>query len=128
MQETGLPHGVVFELVLKRVFMDGTTTLRRLIDDTKLDYGVVHAVFRNLQKEQLCHTKGMIGDDFEFVAEAGNRHAFAKPTYHSHAYFGNMGYSLIRCNRLDLTGRVKGRPSHPSSMVAPNGFAMASMR
>ena len=56
-----------------------------------------------------------IGDDFEFVANSGDRHAFAKPTYHSHTYFGNKGYSLLRCNRLDLSGRVEGRPIRGSA-------------
>ena len=56
-----------------------------------------------------------IGDDFEFVAEAGDRHAFAMPTYHSHAYFRNMGYSMLRWNRLDLSGKVMGRPVRGSA-------------
>ena len=56
-----------------------------------------------------------IGDDFEFISEAGNKHMFAMPTYHSHTYFGNKGYSSLRCNHLNLTGRIKNLPIHGSA-------------
>lgn len=56
-----------------------------------------------------------IGSDFEFIAEAGNKHNFTMPTYHSHTYFGNIGYSMIRLNRLSLTGKIKNKPIHGSA-------------
>jgi predicted ATPase with chaperone activity len=86
-EDTGLPWGVLFELILKRTFLEGTTTLRRLIEETRLDYGVVLAVYRNLQKEQLCDTKGMIGDDYEFtLTSKGLR--MAEEAYRKNQYTG----------------------------------------
>jgi hypothetical protein len=56
-----------------------------------------------------------IGDDFEFSAKAGNDHDFTLPTYRSHTYLGNMGYSIIRLNHLDLGGRLKTEPIQGSA-------------
>jgi len=86
-EDTGLPRGLLFELVLKRAFLEGTTTLRRLMNETKLDYGVVLGVYRNLQKEQLCDTKGMVGDDYEFsLTSRGLR--MAEEAYRKNQYVG----------------------------------------
>ena len=56
-----------------------------------------------------------IGDDFEFIAKAGNSHDFTMPSYHSHTYLGNMGYSIIRLNHLNLSGRLKNKPIQGSA-------------
>jgi len=56
-----------------------------------------------------------IGNDFEFVAESENKHNFTMPTYHAHTYFGNMEYSMIRLNRLNLTGKIKNKPIYGSA-------------
>ncbi len=56
-----------------------------------------------------------IGEDFEFVAEAGNRHDFAKTVHNSNNYIGGRGYSIIKLNHLDITGRVKNEPIRGSA-------------
>ncbi|MBN2517220.1 MAG: hypothetical protein JXB14_00080 [Candidatus Altiarchaeota archaeon] len=49
-----------------------------------------------------------IGDDFDFVARMSKAHKFMTPNYCSHNYIGNLGYSILKANRLDLTGKVRG--------------------
>lgn len=57
-----------------------------------------------------------IGDEFEFRAKAGNNnHDFTMPTYRAHTYLGNMGYSIIRLNHLELSGRLKNEPIRGSA-------------
>ena len=56
-----------------------------------------------------------IGNDFEFIAESGNKHPFVMPTYHSHTYFGNKGYSIIKLNHLNLNGKVNNKRIHGSA-------------
>ena len=57
-----------------------------------------------------------IGDDFEFIAKAGNNnHDFTMPTYRSHTYLGNLGYSIIRLNHLDLSGKLEDKPIQGSA-------------
>ncbi len=87
LEDTGLPRGLVFELILRRTFLEGTTTLQRLIQETKLDFGVTQAIYRSMQKEQLCDTKGMIGDDYEFtLTTKGLR--MAEEAYRKNQYVG----------------------------------------
>ncbi len=51
-----------------------------------------------------------IGDDFNFIADAGKRHSFSFPTYHDRKFVMNKGYQIIRLNHLDLSGTVGGKP------------------
>jgi hypothetical protein len=46
-----------------------------------------------------------IGNDFHFIAESGQRE-FEAPVYSANTYFGNLGYNLIRSNRLSLKGMI----------------------
>jgi hypothetical protein len=64
-EETGLSNGMLTELVLKHVFFEGQALLRTLADRTKLSPGVILALFRQFQKEQLVETHGMVGEDYE---------------------------------------------------------------
>jgi predicted ATPase with chaperone activity len=64
-EDTGLSHGLLLDLILKHAFFEGTVTLRRLGERTKLSPPVIHAMYRHLQKEQLCETRAMVGNDYE---------------------------------------------------------------
>jgi len=64
-EETGLSNGMLTELCLKHIFFEGQALLRTLADRTKLSPGVILALFRQFQKEQLVETHGMVGEDYE---------------------------------------------------------------
>jgi len=49
-----------------------------------------------------------IGEDFDFTAVEKSSHMFTGPTYNSDVYFANRGYSIIRINHLNLTGKING--------------------
>lgn len=85
--ETGLPRGLLFELVLKQVFLDGTTTLTHLIATTKLDYTTIEELFRSMQREQLLNVKGVEGYDYEFSLTAKGLQA-AEAAYRKSQYTG----------------------------------------
>ena len=55
-------------------------------------------------------SKVKIGKDFEFVAKPRRGHSFTTPTYYPHTYVGGLGYSILRLNNSNLTGRIKGEP------------------
>jgi hypothetical protein len=56
-----------------------------------------------------------IGKDFDFVAEAISNHEFKKPIYQSSTYIGKRGYSIIKLNHLNLSGKVRNRPIRGSA-------------
>ncbi|MFH1448018.1 MAG: hypothetical protein ABIG39_04085 [Candidatus Micrarchaeota archaeon] len=49
-----------------------------------------------------------IGDDIEFIADVEERNEFTLPTYNSNTYLKDIGYIIIRLNKLALRGKVSG--------------------
>src|SRR5947209_10526177 len=72
-EDTGLPPTLVLDLVLKHAFAEGTVTLKRLAERTKLSSPIIHSIYRHLQKEHLCETRTMVGDDYEISLSAKGR-------------------------------------------------------
>lgn len=98
-EDTGLPRGLVFELILKRTFLEGTTSLRHLIDETKLDFGVVNAVFRNMQRDHLCEVKSVSDEDYGFTLTVkGTR--MAEEAYRKNQYCGPAPVPLSEYSRV----------------------------
>jgi len=56
-----------------------------------------------------------IGNDFEFIAEAKNKHDFTKPNYQSSTFIGKRGYFIMKLNHLNLSGTIKNEPIHGSA-------------
>ena len=57
-----------------------------------------------------------IGDDFEFTAKMEGNHNFLKPSHGSLKHFGK-GYSIIRINKLKLTGKLKNEKINGSAYL-----------
>src|SRR5579862_675 len=72
-EETGLPFGLVLDLVLKHAYFSGTVTLQTLVERTMLSAPIIHALYRHLKKEQLCDTRTMVGDDYEIALTTRGR-------------------------------------------------------
>lgn len=53
-----------------------------------------------------CRVK--IGDVFDFKVVGGSNHLFNQPTYHKDDILADFSYSILRHNRLELTGKVDG--------------------
>jgi hypothetical protein len=49
-----------------------------------------------------------IGDDFEFIADENGMHDFSKAGYRMKNFVGEKGYSIMKVNHTDLTGKVNG--------------------
>jgi hypothetical protein len=66
-EQTGLPHGLIVDLVLKYVYFEGTVVLATIVERSKLSPIIVHAIHRFLLREQLCENRGMVGEDYEIA-------------------------------------------------------------
>lgn len=64
-EETGLSHGLIVDLILKHAFFEGTVTLDKLAQRSKLSAPIIHSIYRHLQREHLCDTRTMVGNDYE---------------------------------------------------------------
>ena len=51
-----------------------------------------------------------IGKDFKFIADENGKHDFKRANYHSNNFIGEKGYSIMKVNHTDLSGKVGGKP------------------
>ena len=73
LEQTGLSFSLVLDLILKSAYLEGTIMLGVLAERTKLNLTIIHAAYRYMQKEQLCDTRVMVGNDYEISLTAKGR-------------------------------------------------------
>lgn len=66
--ETGIRRGLLEDLALKILYLNGEMTLPELAQHTCLSLGVIEQVFQYFRKQQLCEVKGMAGGTHRIVA------------------------------------------------------------
>ncbi len=99
MNEIGIPRPLVADLVLKRTFLEGTTSLSSLTAETKLDYNVVHELYTSMLKDQLVETKRVIGHNYEFTLTVKGLQV-AQEAYRKSRYVGPAPVSLAEYRRM----------------------------
>ena len=110
LQETGLSLSLVLDLVLKYTYFEGAMTLAKMVQKSKLSSTIIHAMYRHLQKEQLCDTRAMVGDDYE-ISLSNKGRAMAEVALKKSHYAGPAPVPLadynqsvsIQALRLDLS-------------------------
>jgi len=72
-EDTGLPFGMLLDLILKQSYFEGTPTLQLLCERSKLSVHIVHTLFRHMQKEQLIEVRSLPSGDYEFSLTSRGR-------------------------------------------------------
>src|SRR3984957_290122 len=67
-QETGIRRGLLEDLALKILYLNGEMSLIELSHHICLSPGVVDEIFQFFRKEQLCEVKGMVGGSHRIAA------------------------------------------------------------
>src|SRR5258708_5100720 len=71
-EELGVSQSLVLDLVLRRLLLEGYSTLANLSNKLKLSMPVVDGAFRQLRSQLLLEVKGMQGNDYMFIlSQAG---------------------------------------------------------
>ena len=91
--QLGLPSGLVTDLILRRLSLEGTSDLENLGRILKLPIPVVHATFTHLRQQQLCEVKGMVGNDYR-ICLSGSGRAMAAERFQTSQYSGAAPVSL----------------------------------
>ena len=73
MEQTGIRRGLLEDLALKTLYLNGEMSLRELSDRLCLGVGVVDEIFRFFRKEQLCEVKGMAGPSHRITTTTEGR-------------------------------------------------------
>lgn len=87
LQELGLSQSLVTDLVLRRILLEGQSSLGGLSRSLKLSVPVVDTTFRHLRQQLLVEVKGMIGNDYSFVLSQAGR-ALASDRFQVSQYAG----------------------------------------
>ena len=73
LEKLGISDILVQDLVLRRVFIERTSTLSTLSKTLKLSPQVVETVFRQMRHRQLVEVLGMVGNDYSFMLSGPGR-------------------------------------------------------
>lgn len=93
LQGLDIPDTMVEDLVLRRLYTTGTSSLKALSQALKLSFPVVQAIFERLRKEQFFEVKSMQGQDYTFtLSEKGQE--FARKSLELCRYIGPAPVSL----------------------------------
>ncbi|WP_031496782.1 hypothetical protein [Bryobacter aggregatus] len=71
--ELGISQSFVTDLVLRRLLLEGFSSLSSLSQTLKLSISIIDVVFKHLRSQQLIEVKGMIGNDYSFVLSQAGR-------------------------------------------------------
>ena len=72
-EDLGISHAVVSDLVLRYLWLHGSGTLSSLHQTLKLSFPVLESLFHQFRQQQLLEVKGMVGNDYSFLLTASGR-------------------------------------------------------
>ena len=93
MEELRVPQALVLDLMLRRLLLDGYSTLAALSEKLRVAIPVLEGVFRQMRQQQLVEVKGMIGNDYQFSLSSAGR-AMANERFQISQYAGACPVSL----------------------------------
>lgn len=123
----GIPHSLVTDLVLRRVYLAGESNFQSLSAALKLATAVVESIFRELRKQQLVEVKGMVGNDYNFTLTSAGR-TLAAERYRICHYAGAAPVALADYHAAAKAQAAKVRVDRRnlrqafSDMVLSDGF------
>jgi len=89
----GISENLVLDLVVRRLLLEGTSTLSTLAKKLRVSVPVVDHIFQYMRKQQLVEVKGMVGNDYFFTTSASGRQ-LASERFQISQYAGACPVSL----------------------------------
>ena len=108
LEKLDIPESLVEDLVLRRLYTNGASSIKYLCNVLKLSFPVIQAVFERLRRQQLFEVTGLQGNDYTFTLSGGGREHAAKRFDISHysgpapVSVGNY-YSAVRAQASKIT-------------------------
>jgi hypothetical protein len=92
-QELGVPESLVLDLVIRRLLIEGYSSLASLSRALRLSIPVIDSVFKHMRSQQLVEVKGMTGNDYNFLLSAAGKQ-LASERFQVSQYAGACPVSL----------------------------------
>ena len=71
--QLGLSQSLVLDLVLRRLLLEGFSTLQSLGRALSISFSILNAVFQTMRQQQLVEIKGMIGNDYQITLSGAGK-------------------------------------------------------
>jgi hypothetical protein len=78
LEKLDIPESLVEDLMLRRLYTHGASSIKYLCNVLKLSFPVIQAVFERLRRQQLFEVTGLQGNDYTFTLSGGGREHAAK--------------------------------------------------
>jgi len=72
-EDLGLSQSMVMDLMLRRLLLEGFSTLSNLSQKLRISLSILNIVFQHMRQQQLIEVKGMIGNDYHFVLSGSGK-------------------------------------------------------
>jgi len=92
-EELGIPHALMVDLVMRRSLLEGGSTLQSLSKALRVSVPVVASIFQHLRNQHLIEVKGMAGNDYNFTLSATGK-SLAAERFQLSQYAGAAPVSL----------------------------------
>jgi hypothetical protein len=93
LEQLGISENLVLDLVVRRLLLEGTSTLSSLSKKLRISIPIIDNTFRYMRAQQLVEVKGMTGNDYHFTLSASGRQ-LASERFQISQYAGSCPVSL----------------------------------
>lgn len=92
-KELGVPESLVMDLMLRRLLLEGYSSLNSISRALHLSVAIVDVVFKHMRAQQYVEIKGMTGNDYNFVLSQSGKN-LASERFSVSQYAGACPVSL----------------------------------
>jgi hypothetical protein len=117
LEDLDISPSLVMDLMLRRVYVSGMSTLQGLSEKLKLSPQLLETVFREMRQQLLVEVKGMLGNDYQFTLSAAGK-ALAAERYQISHYAGVAPVSLKQYHRAAKAQAARIRIDRPALQKA----------
>ncbi|MEO7142830.1 MAG: AAA family ATPase [Bryobacteraceae bacterium] len=118
-EELGIKQSLVRDLMLRRLLLEGYSSLRGIGKSLRLSIPVVDAIFRHMRQQQLVEVKGMDGNDYNFSLSTAGK-TLAAERFQITQYAGSCPVSL---SEYASATKLQSATVHIDRMVLRSAFS-----
>ena len=105
-EELGISQSLVLDLMLRRLLLEGYSSLQTLSKKLRLSIPILSQVFQHMRQQQLVEVKGMSGNDYNFTL-SGSGKLLAAERFQVTQYAGAAPVSLKDYNNATKSQAAK---------------------
>lgn len=114
----GVRENLVLDLVLRRLMLEGTSSLTAMAQKLRVSIPIIDHIFRYMRSQQMVEVKGMTGNDYNFVLSSAGRQT-ASERFQISQYAGACPVSL---NDYHAAVRAQAAKVHVDRRVLRQAF------